>query len=488
MRAIAAASKEYDIDPDLLYSVAEHESMKFHPDVVSMKRRSVDGAIGPMQLMPDTAKELGVDPTDLVENIFGGAYYLRQQLDAFGDEGLALGAYNAGPGRIRQYKGLPPFRETQRYVAMIQARRKQIGETRAMQEATTVPISPGIAQQDMRKMQAGGLPERGVGVAPGTTKAGYGAVRPEAVAPEYVGEVTPVQGTTVIPDRFEKLGARINLSDKPSLPEQTISSFYNSFLSIIPATQDRFSPVRMQAQAEAGGDVYQRFKQSLESAAVRSYRPDDPLATVWNLTKNGAEFIAEGVWEYGKAGARYSPVGRAASMFGVQGYSGIERLRDEPWQLMSNPEEAQKILNDHSDYVAHYEKAFTFMMPAPQTFADKSARMVGDIAGFITQLAAFRSATPATWAPSWRSAFAWEAHNMLNNGELGHGVAMHSALAAIGASPLLVKNPLGQRLMHKYGTIMEEMGFFAGLTALHGGDAEDIFLSSVGMGRAELLP
>lgn len=72
-----------------------------------------------MQLMPGTARELGVDPRDMRQNIEGGVRYLRQQLDAFGTPELALAAYNAGPGAVRKYGGVPPYAETQGYVRKI---------------------------------------------------------------------------------------------------------------------------------------------------------------------------------------------------------------------------------------------------------------------------------------------------------------------------------------------------------------------------------
>jgi hypothetical protein len=104
---------EEGIDPELYVRLVRQESA-FNPDA-----RSDAGAIGLAQLMPGTAADLGVDPTDPVQNLRGGARYLRQQLDRFGSVPLALAAYNAGPGRVSEYGGIPPFEETQNYVRRI---------------------------------------------------------------------------------------------------------------------------------------------------------------------------------------------------------------------------------------------------------------------------------------------------------------------------------------------------------------------------------
>ena len=110
-----AAARKYNIPVDLLKAVAKIES-NFRPDATSPC-----GAMGIMQLMPDTAKALGVtDAYDPEQNIMGGAKFLRQMLDSHGgDVRLALAAYNAGPGNVAKYGGIPPFKETQTYVTRV---------------------------------------------------------------------------------------------------------------------------------------------------------------------------------------------------------------------------------------------------------------------------------------------------------------------------------------------------------------------------------
>ncbi|MDH7602698.1 MAG: lytic transglycosylase domain-containing protein [Armatimonadota bacterium] len=112
---IARAAEKYDIDPALLKALIHAES-GFNPQAVSPA-----GAKGLTQLMPATAAALGVvDPFDPAQSIEGGARYLRAQLDRFrGNEALALAAYNAGPGAVIKYHGIPPFRETQNYVQRV---------------------------------------------------------------------------------------------------------------------------------------------------------------------------------------------------------------------------------------------------------------------------------------------------------------------------------------------------------------------------------
>lgn len=102
------------LSPALLEALVWQES-RWQPQA-----RSRAGAMGLAQLMPGTARDLGVDPRDPYANLAGGARYLRQQLDRFdGDIELALAAYNAGPGRVLRARGVPAIRETQSYVRAV---------------------------------------------------------------------------------------------------------------------------------------------------------------------------------------------------------------------------------------------------------------------------------------------------------------------------------------------------------------------------------
>jgi peptidoglycan DL-endopeptidase CwlO len=111
----AAAGAKHGVSSALLTAVARAESA-FDPRAVSPA-----GAQGLMQFMPATARELGVDPFDPASAVDGAARLLRSHLDRFGSLELALAAYNAGPGAVSRYGGVPPFAETQRYVQKILA-------------------------------------------------------------------------------------------------------------------------------------------------------------------------------------------------------------------------------------------------------------------------------------------------------------------------------------------------------------------------------
>jgi soluble lytic murein transglycosylase-like protein len=111
-----AAARRHNVPEDLFLRLVRQES-NFHPAAVSSK-----GAIGLAQLMPGTARLLRVNPHDPRQNLEGGARYLSMQYRKFGDWRLALAAYNAGPGAVEKYRGVPPYAETQQYVRKILGR------------------------------------------------------------------------------------------------------------------------------------------------------------------------------------------------------------------------------------------------------------------------------------------------------------------------------------------------------------------------------
>ncbi len=119
--AIDATATRHGLDGRLFAALVWSES-GFSPGVVSHA-----GALGLAQLMPGTARGLGVDPHDPLQNLEGGARYLRTQLDAFGRVDLALAAYNAGPGRVRSSGGIPNIVETQLYVTRVLERYERLG-------------------------------------------------------------------------------------------------------------------------------------------------------------------------------------------------------------------------------------------------------------------------------------------------------------------------------------------------------------------------
>lgn len=117
LNVVNQISKKYNVDEKLVQALIKQES-GFNP-----KARSKAGAMGLMQLMPSTAKNLGVqDPYNMVQNVEGGVKYLKSMLNKYnGNVILALAAYNAGPNAVDKYSGVPPYKETQNYVRSILA-------------------------------------------------------------------------------------------------------------------------------------------------------------------------------------------------------------------------------------------------------------------------------------------------------------------------------------------------------------------------------
>ncbi len=148
---VNAASDKHQIDVDLINSVIHAESA-FNP-----RARSSKGALGLMQLMPGTASQLGVkDAYDPAANVDGGTLYLRELLEKYnGDLIKALAAYNTGPARVQQYRGVPPYRETQAYVARIvrEFNQKKLAQQKAAKAAATTPAAKTKTAESATKGQ-----------------------------------------------------------------------------------------------------------------------------------------------------------------------------------------------------------------------------------------------------------------------------------------------------------------------------------------------
>lgn len=113
--AIVKHSIEMGVDPAIALSIAKTESGFRH------EARSSHGAVGVFQLMPSTARRMGLNPYSMDDNIKGGIMYYKSMYKMFGSMELALAAYNAGPGNVKKYRAVPPFGETKRFVAKIMA-------------------------------------------------------------------------------------------------------------------------------------------------------------------------------------------------------------------------------------------------------------------------------------------------------------------------------------------------------------------------------
>ena len=199
-QAARDAARKYGIDPEMFLRLIQQES-SFRPDVVSPK-----GAIGLGQLMPATAKELGVDPTDPMQNLEGAAKYLSQQLKRFGSPELALAAYNAGPTRVARLGRVPNIAETQNYVKTI------LGEG---QTTMATPFDRAREEELRQQMLATGMAPR---TAPRAPLSALRQDRPQAAAApqqrrgglggimDYLGAPSPTTGLS----RAEQFAAALD--------------------------------------------------------------------------------------------------------------------------------------------------------------------------------------------------------------------------------------------------------------------------------------
>ncbi len=148
---IVKHSLEMGLDPALALSIAKAESGFCH------EKRSRYGAIGVFQLMPSTAKRMGYNPYHLQENIKGGIEYYKKMYKMFGSTELALAAYNAGPGNVKKYNGIPPFMETKKFVSSIMSNYNNLklhpDPAIAQYKNALKEISNEISEEDFRMQQ-----------------------------------------------------------------------------------------------------------------------------------------------------------------------------------------------------------------------------------------------------------------------------------------------------------------------------------------------
>lgn len=142
-KTIVKHSIELGIDPALGLSIAKQESGFCH------EKKSSYGAVGVFQLMPQTARRMGYNPYSLSDNIRGGLTYYKTMYKMFGSVELALAAYNAGPGNVKKYKGMPPFRETKNFVSsiMTEYNYQKVAPDAAIKQAKKKPAAAKVNQK-----------------------------------------------------------------------------------------------------------------------------------------------------------------------------------------------------------------------------------------------------------------------------------------------------------------------------------------------------
>lgn len=286
----SGAAQKYGVSPDLVIRQMNVESGA-NPTAKSPK-----GALGPMQLMPGTAKGLGVDPSDPYQNIDGGVRYLKQQLDAFGgDEAKALAAYNAGPGAVRRAGGVPNYPETRKYVAAIANR---------PQAAPVAPSQPATAQAAPKK-------DQGLGFVQGMLQplSRINAINPVAMLDPRLGQLeqgaqdwvkSKLAGGSV-PGMIGQIGGNI-VGTLPTalIPGGPLVQGAASGALLTKAKDAKGVAVDM-ALGAAGAKLGDMAFKGVVGAASKALRPKTPGVDALAAAKNAAYDAAEA------AGVRFNP-------------------------------------------------------------------------------------------------------------------------------------------------------------------------------------
>ena len=267
-------ANEFGIPVDLFMRQIQAESA-WNPAAVSPA-----GAIGFGQLMPATAQELGVDIMNPQQNLYGAAKYLRQMHDRFGDWRLALAAYNAGPGRVEQYGGIPPFKETQNYVSSILDERDVRGGPRMSTSNSPQSIADdamsalGMRGREMPQQQPMGLLEQ-----LGIQKMGSGG--PQGDVPFYQR------------DRFKDTAGALALAlnDMQLRPGQGVAQN----VAMGRQRRDANRTAQWLAQQPGGAEFVQMLEAGADPAQVlMAYRQSRQPAEATAMQKNYDFLIAQG--------------------------------------------------------------------------------------------------------------------------------------------------------------------------------------------------
>lgn len=255
LRSFAKAeATRQGVDPATIEAMFHQES-RFNPSA-----KSKAGAIGVAQLMPATARDLGVDPSNPYDNIRGGITYYKQQLDRFKDPNLARAAYNAGPGAVQKYGGIPPFAETQDYVLKTQPAMATSSAQQSIQdddiEWSTQPSTPSTNAQQSPTQQPSPQnrtlleqAKRTAGLATRDILTGItGTAGLVADVPYRLGRVAGIGTNLKLPsERFQEGMTQLGLPE----PETTTERATGLATSILAGgTMD---PISKLIQAKAGG-------------------------------------------------------------------------------------------------------------------------------------------------------------------------------------------------------------------------------------------
>jgi hypothetical protein len=346
---IAAAADKYGVDPQFATSIAHTESG------LNQSAVSPAGAVGVMQLMPSTAKGLGVDPTDLAQNIDGGVHYLSQLGHQFnGDPQMVAAAYNAGPGAVQKYGGVPPYKETQDYVQKVTGSPANAAPSDGMPSLASLYKSMGLDStgHPINTAQAPAAPSpQEEQPPPLSVLYKQMGLRPDGTSGSETPQASPNAPQGLTPAQQQVAATAANRSQAPGALAAGVNSFTFGLLPNIDAGVEALKAGGRNALAGMGvgqagpsmADTYQGVHaqdQSQLDAFAQAHPVQNLLATaggmavggpasllehgVEGLAARGVEAVAPNV--AGSLGARIATRAAGAGAVGA-GYGTVEGLQ-----------------------------------------------------------------------------------------------------------------------------------------------------------------